>query len=168
MCIPMSLPTIPDMHGFVRATARMAAIQVGYDPDDAIQDCWEVLLTRQYIVDWDNPGVKSYIRQMMHTTICRKAAEEKRYVELPTYGVGKDMDLRHLDYPAVHSLLTYLKPNEKQAVCYRFGLQDGTERTLDEVGALMGVTGERVRQLLLTSMRRLRNQYRRKQLMECV
>ena len=42
---------------------------------------------------------------------------------------------------------TLLKPKEQQVVSLRFGLDDDHERTLEEIGHVMGVTRERIRQI---------------------
>ena len=38
-----------------------------------------------------------------------------------------------------------LKPQEQQAIRERYGFNDGQEKTLEEVGSMLGVTRERVR-----------------------
>ena len=45
---------------------------------------------------------------------------------------------------------------EREVVRLRYGLDDGRERTLEEVGQLFGITRERVRQIEFKAMRKLR------------
>ncbi len=55
-------------------------------------------------------------------------------------------------------LITRLDAREQQILRYRFGLDGGPPRTLEEVGARFGVTRERIRQiqnLALTKLRRM-------------
>ena len=58
---------------------------------------------------------------------------------------------------AVHAFLREaLSARERQILCLRYGLEDGTARTLEEVGSAVGVTRERVRQIEIRAMRKLR------------
>ncbi len=54
------------------------------------------------------------------------------------------------------SLVGRLQPREAAILRYRFGLDGGTERTLEEVGEKFGVTRERIRQLQNLALRKLR------------
>jgi RNA polymerase primary sigma factor len=53
-------------------------------------------------------------------------------------------------------ILEKLQPRERDVVRLRFGLDDGHQRTLEEVGAELKITRERVRQLELRALRKLR------------
>ena len=57
----------------------------------------------------------------------------------------------------VHQVLESLTERERQVIELRFGLIDGRERTLEEVGALFHVTRERIRQIETKAIRRLRH-----------
>ena len=50
----------------------------------------------------------------------------------------------------------HLDPREATILRYRFGLDGGTEKTLEEVGEKFGVTRERVRQIQNLALRKLR------------
>ncbi len=54
-------------------------------------------------------------------------------------------------------ILDKLTQKESVVVRLRFGLDDGRQRTLEEVGAELNVTRERVRQIELRAMRKLNN-----------
>lgn len=56
----------------------------------------------------------------------------------------------------IDMILDKLQPRERDVVRLRFGLDDGHQRTLEEVGAELKITRERVRQLELRAMRKLR------------
>jgi RNA polymerase primary sigma factor len=57
---------------------------------------------------------------------------------------------------AVHKALLGLSEREQEIVRLRFGLDDGQIRTLEEVGRLFGVTRERVRQIEMKTLMKLR------------
>ena len=61
----------------------------------------------------------------------------------------------------IDGVLRTLSEREAEAIRLRFGLDDGRSRTLMEAGQVMGVTGERVRQLEAAALRRLREPERR-------
>lgn len=48
---------------------------------------------------------------------------------------------------AVEELLTCLTPQEKRIIEWRWGLKDGVDYTLEEIGNTLGLTRERIRQL---------------------
>ncbi len=54
------------------------------------------------------------------------------------------------------SALKTLTPREEQVLKMRFGLEDGSERTLEEVGRRFSVTRERIRQIEAKALRKLR------------
>jgi RNA polymerase primary sigma factor len=61
-------------------------------------------------------------------------------------------------------VLNTLTPREERIIKMRFGLEDGTEHTLEEVGHQFGVTRERIRQIEAKAMRKLRHPSRSRQL----
>jgi len=54
-------------------------------------------------------------------------------------------------------MLKTLTPREEQILRMRFGIDDGTEHTLEEVGRAFQVTRERIRQIESKALRRLRH-----------
>ena len=57
----------------------------------------------------------------------------------------------------IEDVLEELTLREKRALQLRFGLEDGRRRTLEEVGADLGVTRERARQIEAEALRKLRH-----------
>ncbi len=55
------------------------------------------------------------------------------------------------------ALLKTLSPREEKILRMRFGLDDGEERTLEQVGASFGLTRERIRQIEGQVLRALRD-----------
>jgi RNA polymerase primary sigma factor len=56
----------------------------------------------------------------------------------------------------LQEMVTKLDPREATILRYRFGLDGGTEKTLEEVGQKFGVTRERVRQIQNIALAKLR------------
>lgn len=67
---------------------------------------------------------------------------------------------------AIDDILGTLSDREKLVIQMRFGLEDGTGHTLDEIGKVLGVTRERARQIEAKAMQKLRNPLRANQLKE--
>lgn len=65
-------------------------------------------------------------------------------------------------------MLCTLSPRERDVLRLRFGMDDGRQRTLEEVGNLFGVTRERIRQIEAKALRKLRHPNRSKRLREYV
>jgi RNA polymerase primary sigma factor len=57
----------------------------------------------------------------------------------------------------VEHVLDTLTPRERRILQLRFGLIDGHQRTLEEVGKRLGVTRERIRQIEAKALRKLRH-----------
>ncbi|MBZ5700186.1 MAG: RNA polymerase sigma factor RpoD, partial [Acidobacteriia bacterium] len=62
------------------------------------------------------------------------------------------------------SLLKTLTPREEKIIKMRFGLEDGSEHTLEEVGHSFAVTRERIRQIEAKALRKLRHPSRSRNL----
>ncbi|GBF22985.1 RNA polymerase primary sigma factor [Candidatus Gastranaerophilus sp. (ex Termes propinquus)] len=113
-----------------------------------------------------------------------KVAQEPLSLETP---IGKEEDSRLGDFiedkdadapvkTVAHELLREdlaevlgsLSPRERDVLRLRFGMDDGRQRTLEEVGQLFGVTRERIRQIEAKALRKLRHPNRSKRLKEYI
>ena len=113
-----------------------------------------------------------------------KIAQEPLSLETP---IGKEEDSRLGDFiedkdadapvkTVAHELLredlaevlSGLSPRERDVLRLRFGMDDGRQRTLEEVGQLFGVTRERIRQIEAKALRKLRHPNRSKRLKEYI
>ena len=54
-------------------------------------------------------------------------------------------------------MLRTLSPREEKILRMRFGMDDGSEHTLEEVGQMFAVTRERIRQIEAKALRKLRH-----------
>jgi RNA polymerase primary sigma factor len=109
-----------------------------------------------------------------------KIAQEPISIETP---IGEEEDSRLGDFiedkgvtsPAeavinlslreqTQSVLKTLTPREEKVIKMRFGLDDGSEHTLEEVGGFFAVTRERIRQIEAKALRKLRHPSRSRKL----
>jgi RNA polymerase primary sigma factor len=70
----------------------------------------------------------------------------------PETPIGEE-ESSHLEQMA--SLLKTLTPREERIIKKRFGMEDGSEHTLEEVGNSFAVTRERIRQIETKVLRKL-------------
>ncbi|MBD1885594.1 sigma-70 family RNA polymerase sigma factor [Microcoleus sp. FACHB-45] len=60
----------------------------------------------------------------------------------------------------IERVLNTLKPRERQVIRMRFGLDDGREKALQEIGNIFHLTRERIRQIEVEALKKLRSQRR--------
>jgi RNA polymerase primary sigma factor len=66
--------------------------------------------------------------------------------------------VRNTDTDLMREVMGTLSERESAILGLRFGLNDGRERTLDEIGQQFGVTRERIRQIQELALKKLRRQ----------
>jgi len=75
---------------------------------------------------------------------------------------------QHLLGEELHRALALLTPRERSVITLRYGIGDGRSRTLLEVGKELGISRERVRQLEVVALMKLRGISNSVALRECV
>ena len=75
---------------------------------------------------------------------------------------------QHLLGEELHRALALLTPRERSVITLRYGIGDGRSRTLLEVGKELGISRERVRQLEVVALMKLRGISNGAALRECV
>ncbi|GCE46467.1 RNA polymerase primary sigma factor [Thermosporothrix hazakensis] len=75
---------------------------------------------------------------------------------------------QHLLGEELHRALSVLTPRERSVIMLRYGIGDGRSRTLLEVGKELGISRERVRQLEVVALTKLRGVTSKYALHECV
>lgn len=70
--------------------------------------------------------------------------------------------LKESDNDLLKEVFATLKPREKTVLAMRYGLEDETPKTLEEIGGLFGVTRERIRQIQNEALKKLRAKVRKK------
>lgn len=61
----------------------------------------------------------------------------------------------------INGVLNTLSTREERVIAYRYGLYDGTPKTLEEVGKIFKVTRERIRQIEVKAIKKLRHPSRK-------
>jgi RNA polymerase primary sigma factor len=146
-------------------------------------------VTRQLAQDKGRKPSEEEIAQAMEITVSKlreliKISSEPISLETP---VGKEDDSKLGDFiedtatdtPAMAvtqellredliQVMASLSPRERDVLRLRFGLDDGRQRTLEEVGQLFGVTRERIRQIEAKALRKLRHPNRSRRLREYI
>ncbi|XP_050369564.1 RNA polymerase sigma factor sigB [Argentina anserina] len=86
----------------------------------------------------------------------------------PDAETAEDLLMKKFMKQDLEKVLDSLNTREKQVIRWRFGLEDGRMKTLQEIGELMGVSRERIRQIESCAFRKLKNKKRTKHLQQYV
>jgi RNA polymerase primary sigma factor len=84
------------------------------------------------------------------------------FIEDETVVEPVDAASKQLLREQVRNVLGFLSDREREVLEMRFGLNDGKDHTLEEVGRRFGVTRERIRQIEAKALRKLRHPSRSK------
>ncbi|KAG6502292.1 hypothetical protein ZIOFF_042183 [Zingiber officinale] len=84
----------------------------------------------------------------------------------PEAETSEDILIKHFMKEELHKVLDTLNPREKQVMRLRFGLENGRMKTLQEIGELMGISRERVRQIESCAFRKLKSKRRTRSLQQ--
>ncbi len=146
-------------------------------------------ITRKLAQDKGRKPTEEEIAESMEISVSKlrdivKVAQEPISLETP---VGKEEDSKLGDFiedreaetPAsnvtqellredITEVMAGLSARERDVLRLRFGLDDGRQRTLEEVGQLFGVTRERIRQIEAKALRKLRHPNRSRRLREYI
>ncbi|CAM8977371.1 unnamed protein product [Rhodiola kirilowii] len=84
----------------------------------------------------------------------------------PEAETSDDLLMKQMMREDLNKVLDTLNPRERQVVRWRFGLEDGRMKTLQEIGELLNVSRERIRQIESCAFRKLKNKKRTKNLQQ--
>jgi len=90
----------------------------------------------------------------------QQRTREEAFTEGEVYDLVASENLKKV----ISRVLKTLTPREEVVLKLRFGLMDGQQKTLDEVGSMFNITRERVRQIEAKALRKLRHPARSKQM----
>lgn len=84
----------------------------------------------------------------------------------PEAETAEDILIKQFMKQDLEKVLDSLNPREKKVIRWRFGMEDGRMKTLQEIGEIMGVSRERIRQIESCAFRKLKNKKRTKHLQQ--
>ncbi|KAJ4879008.1 RNA polymerase sigma factor sigB [Raphanus sativus] len=84
----------------------------------------------------------------------------------PEAETSEDILIKQFMREDLDKVLDSLSTREKQVIRWRFGMEDGRMKTLQEIGETMGVSRERVRQIESSAFRKLKNKKRNNHLQQ--
>ncbi|XP_022964550.1 RNA polymerase sigma factor sigB [Cucurbita moschata] len=84
----------------------------------------------------------------------------------PEAVTAEDLLIKQFMKQELEKVLDSLNPRERQIIRWRYGMEDGRMKTLQEIGEMMGVSRERIRQIELCAFRKLKNKKRTKHLQQ--
>ncbi len=151
-------------------TMEQLALEIGFLTDEEVFQIKEMLRAGQKL----EPGLRRKLkRAASKVRRILRISQEPMSLEMP---VGQeDSSLlgdfieddkmmspveaaaRQLLKEQLRGALGILNDREREVLELRFGLKDGTEHTLEEVGQYFGVTRERIRQIEAKALRKLRH-----------
>jgi RNA polymerase primary sigma factor len=108
------------------------------------------------------------VEQLLTWSLRPRSLQDPIMVDGEYYELGDILREDHIDeayetvrfqlmQEQIHSVLDTLAEREAGIIAMRFGLTDGTEKTLDSIGQVYGVTRERIRQIEAKAMDKLRH-----------
>ena len=121
-------------------------------------------------VDWEAVAAAGYKFAIVRCTYGRHGVDDNFLENVNgAHAAGLRVGAYHYSYAlnveeAIEEALQDLKPKEQEVLRLRFGLNDGRDRTLDEIGKQFGVTRERIRQIEAKALKKLRSPKHRKKL----
>ena len=100
----------------------------------------------------------------LETPIGEEESELKDFVEDTKAENPHDVTAKNILKDQMGKILKTLSEREEKVLRLRYGLDDGCPRTLEEVGQMFLVTRERIRQIEVKALRKLRHPSRKKKL----
>lgn len=88
----------------------------------------------------------------------------KDFIEDLSISNPEEATAKRLLKEQIEKIINTLSEKEREVIMYRFGLVDGVEHTLEQVGAMFNLTRERIRQIESKAIRKIRHPSRAKYL----
>jgi len=103
----------------------------------------------------NNPGLERFLTKTPGNELLHMSA--KKFKELAHYtSLTRERKAAHTE-DLIYMVMSELTDRERRVLILRFGMEDGTIRTLKEVGLEFNLSAERIRQIEAKALRRLRH-----------
>ena len=148
---------------------RIAAAQAELSEDLDRQPTIAELVERTGIpTDELSAALKTAYQQTSLKSVLGEHADETdpECIKVLMMGPASHDDSEQELLPDLAQVLASLSRQEQEILSLRFGLRDGVELTLEDVGARFNVTRERIRQIVEKALRKLRHPTRLRQLQD--
>ena len=140
---------------YYREMARDTLIESGILQKEG--DTWKIITADKYPVVIELAKLTDITTSHARTLINRIIANVK--AESPAQ-VMIDANLRD----QVQEVLSTLTPREEKVIRMRYGIGEKSNYSLEEIGSMFNLTRERIRQIEIKALRKLRHAKRRKSL----
>jgi RNA polymerase primary sigma factor len=111
-------------------------------------------------VGMETPEVTKIMARHRHPLSLEVLAENDIEIVDPFGDLGHEHATFVLLQEQIKAVLDSLSEREADVIAMRFGLDDGDDKTLDEIGKIYGVTRERIRQIESKTLNKLRHRSR--------
>lgn len=151
--IRLPIHVVKELNVYLRASRELAqkldheptAEEIAQSLDKPVEDVTKMLRLNERITSVDTPIGSENDKALLDII-----ADEK--------GCGPEEDLQDNDIKcSIIRWLEELNPKQREVLARRFGLMGYEPSTLEDVGAEIGLTRERVRQIQVEALRRLRD-----------
>jgi len=116
-----------------------------------------------HTLDIETDELESILRASRRTVSLNIAVGKEEDTELiqliedsESISLDERIDRQHMCQEVNEILSKHLSSRERDIISLRFGLVDGKQRTLDEVGSIFDLSRERIRQIQAKAFRKLR------------
>lgn len=141
----------------VKEARKQLYIENGRHPDDEEVAEAAGLSMKRLTAVMLTPKAPRSLDQKMGINMDLKPSE---VIADPEAETSEDFLIKQLMRQDLEKVLDTLNPREKQVIRWRFGMEDGRMKTLQEIGELMNVSRERIRQIEICAFRKLKSKKR--------
>lgn len=148
----------------IKKTTKQLSEEISRKPtEEEIATKMEITITKLRFVIKSAKSIISLDTKMGDYEDCTLGELIEFDGETPEEQASKNLFCENLE-----SVLDTLTPRQRDVIRMRFGLDDGREKTLQEIGNIFDVTRERIRQIEAKALLRLRHPNRNSILKECI